>query len=361
MSKEPTLEDIRGRIDSLDEQIQELIRQRAECALEVARSKRASGENADFYRPEREAEVLRMAQARNRGPLDDETIAHLFRELMSACLALQLPMKIAFLGPEGTFTQAAALKHFGQGIVSQPLAAIDEVFRDVEAGNSHYGVVPVENSTEGVISHTLDMFMQSSLQICGEVELRIHHNLMGKMSNLSEVKRIYSHQQSLAQCREWLDANLPDAERVAVSSNAEAARRAGDETGAAAIASDTAAGIYNLDIVATNIEDEPDNTTRFLIIGAKSVNPSGNDKTTLLVSIRNKLGALHELLAPFSRHEVSLTRIESRPSRRGMWDYVFFIDVDGHCEDAPVAAALKELGEKAAMLKVLGSYPKAVL
>ncbi|NNG13968.1 MAG: chorismate mutase, partial [Gammaproteobacteria bacterium] len=264
MSKEPTLQDIRGRIDNLDEQIQELIRQRAECALEVARSKRASGESADFYRPEREADVLRMVQARNDGPLDDETIAHLFRELMSACLALQLPMKIAFLGPEGTFTQAAALKHFGQGIVSQPLAAIDEVFRDVEAGNSHYGVVPVENSTEGVISHTLDMFMQSSLQICGEVELRIHHNLMGKMSNLSAVKRIYSHQQSLAQCREWLDANLPEAERVAVSSNAEAARRASDEAGTAAIASDTAAGIYGLDIIAPNIEDEPDNTTRFL-------------------------------------------------------------------------------------------------
>lgn len=361
MSKELTLQDIRARIDNLDEQIQELIRQRAECALEVARSKRASGESADFYRPEREAEVLRMVQARNNGPLDDETITHLFREVMSACLALQLPMKIAFLGPEGTFTQAAALKHFGKGIVSQPLAAIDEVFRDVEAGNSHYGVVPVENSTEGVISHTLDMFMQSSLQICGEVELRIHHNLMGRMSNLSEVKRIYSHQQSLAQCREWLDANLPEAERVAVSSNAEAARRASDEAGTVAIASDTAAGIYGLDIIAPNIEDEPDNTTRFLIIGPKPVAPSGIDKTTLLVSIKNKLGALHELLAPFSRHEVSMTRIESRPSRRGMWDYVFFIDVDGHCEDAPVASALKELGDKAAMLKVLGSYPKAVL
>ena len=361
MSKELTLQDIRGRIDSLDEQIQELIRQRAECALEVARSKRASGESADFYRPEREADVLRMVQDRNNGPLDDETIAQLFRELMSACLALQLPMKIAFLGPEGTFTQAAALKHFGQGIVSQPLAAIDEVFRDVEAGNSHYGVVPVENSTEGVISHTLDMFMQSSLQICGEVELRIHHNLMSKEASLSNVKRIYSHQQSLAQCREWLDANLPDAERVAVSSNAEAARRASDEAGTAAIASDTAAGIYGIEIIASNIEDEPDNTTRFLIIGPKPVASSGNDKTTLLVSIKNKLGALHELLTPFSHHEVSMTRIESRPSHRGMWDYVFFIDVDGHCDDAPVAAALQELGEKAAMLKVLGSYPKAVL
>ena len=361
MSKELTLQDIRARIDSLDEQIQELIRQRAECALDVARSKRASGESADFYRPEREAEVLRMVQDRNNGPLDDETIAQLFRELMSACLALQLPMKIAFLGPEGTFTQAAALKHFGKGIISQPLSAIDEVFRDVEAGNSHYGVVPVENSTEGVISHTLDMFMQSSLQICGEVELRIHHNLMGKMTSLADVKHIYSHQQSLAQCREWLDANLPAAERIAVNSNAEAARRASDEAGTAAIASDTAAGIYGLDIIAPNIEDEPDNTTRFLIIGPKPVAPSGNDKTTLLVSIKNKLGALHELLAPFSRHEVSMTRIESRPSHRGMWDYVFFIDVDGHCEDAPVASALQELGDKAAMLKVLGSYPKAVL
>lgn len=366
MTKKISLPEIRARIDSLDEQIQDLIRQRAECALEVAQSKRAEaeqngGDATDFYRPEREAEVLRMVQDRNNGPLDDETIAHLFRELMSACLALQEPMKIAYLGPEGTFTQAAALKHFGQSINTVSHGTIDEVFRDVEAGNAHYGVVPVENSTEGVISHTLDMFMQSSLQISGEVELRIHHNLLSGAESLDGINKIYSHQQSLAQCREWLDANLPNAERVAVSSNADAAKRAAGEKGCAAIASDTAAGIYKLNIVAANIEDEPDNTTRFLIIGRSEVERSGVDKTTLLVSIVNKHAALHELLTPFASNNVSLTRIESRPSRQGMWDYVFFIDIDGHREDPMIAKALQELTDKAAMLKVLGSYPKAVL
>ena len=366
MKKEISLPQIRARIDELDEQIQDLIRQRAECALEVAESKRAEaeksgGEATDFYRPEREAEVLRMVQERNNGPLGDETVAHLFRELMSACLALQEPMKIAYLGPEGTFTQAAALKHFGQSINTVSHGAIDEVFRDVEAGNAHYGVVPVENSTEGVVSHTLDMFMQSSLQISGEVEMRIHHNLLSNADSLSGITKIYSHQQSLAQCREWLDANAPNAERVAVSSNADAAKRAASENGCAAIASDTAAAIYDLNILAANIEDEPDNTTRFLIIGRNSVERSGNDKTTLLVSIVNKHAALHELLTPFASNDVSLTRIESRPSRQGMWDYVFFIDIDGHRDDLTIANALQALTDKAAMLKVLGSYPKAVL
>jgi len=366
MTKKISLPEIRAHIDNLDEQIQELIRQRAECALDVAASKRAEAElngseATDFYRPEREAEVLRMVQARNNGPLDDETVGHLFRELMSACLALQEPMKIAYLGPEGTFTQAAALKHFGQSINTISHGAIDEVFRDVEAGNAHYGVVPVENSTEGVVSHTLDMFMQSSLQINGEVELRIHHNLLSIESSTDEISKIYSHQQSLAQCREWLDANLPLAERVAVSSNADAAKRAALEKGCAAIASETAAGIYDLNIIANNIEDEPDNTTRFLIIGRNKVEPSGNDKTTLLVSIVNKLAALHKLLEPFAANNVSLTRIESRPSHKGMWDYVFFIDIDGHRDDDAVKKALQDLEKETAVLKVLGSYPKAVL
>jgi len=366
MSEQKNLQGIRESIDALDEKIQELIRQRAECALEVARTKRESAKDngeslSDFYRPEREAEVIRLAQKRNDGPLSDETVGRLFREIMSACLALQSPMKIAFLGPEGTFTQAAAVKHFGHEVNTVSLAAIGEIFRDVEAGNSQYGVVPVENSTEGVISHTLDMFMQSPLQICGEVELRIHHYLLSSMTSLDDITHVYSHQQSLAQCREWLDANLPNAQRTAVSSNAEAARRVANEKGAAAIASETAAEIYKLNSLAAKIEDEPDNTTRFLIIGKNAIEPTGEDKTTCLVSIVNKLGALHELLSPFSKHEVNLTRIESRPSRRGNWDYVFFIDIDGHAKTDSVAKALAELGEEAAMLKILGSYPKAIL
>ena len=359
------LQHIRARIDLLDEQIQALINARASCAQEVAALKlnvsAQSPEATSFYRPEREAQVLRTVMARNTGPLSSEEMARLFREIMSACLALEQPMKIAFLGPEGTFTQAAALKHFGHSVTTVSHGSIADVFRDVESRVSHYGVVPVENSTEGIVNHTLDMFMNSPLQICGEVELRIHHNLLGSLSDIKAITRVYSHQQSLAQCREWLEENLSGVEHVAVSSNAEAARRAAQEPGAAAIASEAAAQIYNLHILVANIEDEPDNTTRFLVIGPQSPPPSGSDKTSLLLSARNRSGALHHLLEPLSRHGISMTRIESRPSRRGMWDYVFFIDIEGHRQEPKVAQALQELGAEAAMLKVLGSYPGAVL
>jgi chorismate mutase / prephenate dehydratase len=353
---------IRTRIDELDEQIQNLISERAACAQEVAQAKRARGENSDFYRAEREAEVLRKVAARNKGPLPGEEMVRLFREIMSACLALQLPLKIAFLGPEGTFTQAAALKQFGQSVQTLPLGAIDEVFREVEAGSAHYGVVPVENSTEGVVNHTLDMLIHSPLKICGEVELRVHQHLLGADGDLKDVRRVYSHQQSLAQCREWLDAKLPHAERLAVASNAEAAQRAKHEPASAALAGETAAQLYGLKILASNIEDEPDNTTRFLVIGRQFVAPSGADKTSLLVSTQNRPGALYRLLEPLARHGISMTRIESRPARRGMlWDYVFFVDVEGHVQDEQVAKALEELDADAMLLKVLGSYPSAVL
>lgn len=352
------LKTIRTRIDELDEQIQALISERAKCAQEVARIK---GLGADFYRPEREAEVLRKAAERNTGPLATEEILRLFREIMSACLALEQPLKIAFLGPEGTFTQAAALKHFGHSVQTVPQPAIDAVFREVESGAAHYGVVPVENSTEGVINHTLDMFLNSPLRICGEVEQRIHHNLMSTSADVKTIRRVYSHSQSLAQCREWIEAHISGVELVSVSSNAEAARRAQGEPDAAAIAGEMAAKIYSLNILVPNIEDEPDNTTRFLVIGKSAVAPSASDKTTLLLSTVNKPGSLHQLLAPLSRHGVSMTRIESRPSRRGMWDYVFFVDIEGHAQVEPLASALRELEKEAAMLKVLGSYPRAVI
>jgi chorismate mutase/prephenate dehydratase len=355
------LADIRKRIDAVDEQIQALISERAALAQEVARAKRTQGEEVEYYRPEREAQILRHILERNTGPLDGEEMARLFREIMSACLALEQPMRIAFFGPEGTFTQAAALKHFGHAVNTVPLGAIDEVFREVEAGSAHYGVVPVENSTEGVVNHTLDMLLNSSLNICGEVELRIHHHLLSKEGALDVVQRVYSHSQSLAQCREWLDGHLKGVERVNVSSNAEAARRAAGETGAAAVAGDTAAEIYGLNIVAANIEDQPNNTTRFLVLGRKGAPASGSDKTSLLVSTRNKPGALFHLLEPLSRNGVSMTRIESRPSRQGIWEYVFYLDIEGHTDDAHVAAALKELEAEASLFKVLGSYPKAVL
>ncbi|MGD1984726.1 MAG: prephenate dehydratase [Chromatiaceae bacterium] len=352
---------IRDRIDALDRQIQDLLNARAAAAQEVAQIKVATDPDAVFYRPEREAQVLRSVKARNAGPLGDEAMTRLFREIMSECLALELPLRIAFLGPEGTFTQAAALKHFGHAVGTVPLAAISDVFQEVESGGCHYGVVPVENSTEGVVSHTLDMFLNSPLQICGEVTLRIHHNLLGMPSGLAGLKRVYSHQQSLAQCRGWLDRHLPTVERVAVGSNAEAARLAQGETGAAAIAGTTAAELYGLQVLAPNIEDEAGNTTRFLVIGQQAVPPSGSDKTSLLLSTRNEAGGLHRLLEPLARHGISMTRIESRPSRRGNWDYVFFVDIQGHREDPEVAAALDTLRSEAGMYKELGSYPNAVL
>jgi chorismate mutase / prephenate dehydratase len=361
MADDKKLQSLRDRIDKLDQQIQALINERGEVAQEVAKLKESSGRDAAFYRPEREAQVLREILARNKGPIPDEEMARLFREIMSVCLALEMPMTIGYLGPEGTFTQAAALKHFGHSVNTAPLGTIDDVFREVESGSAHYGVVPVENSTEGVINHTLDRFMNSSLNICGEVELRVHHNLMGMMKDTADISRVYSHQQSLAQCREWLDQNLSGIERVAVSSNAKAARIARDEQGAAAIASDIAASIYELDILHKNIEDWPDNTTRFLIIGRQETPASGSDKTSLLVSTMNKPGALHRLLNPLASNGISMSRIESRPSRMTMWDYVFFIDVEGHKDDKQLATALAELEKEAAMLKVLGSYPKAVM
>lgn len=365
MSDEQTrLAELRDRIDSLDKQIMNLISARAQCAQEVAHVKMASRPNEDvfFYRPEREAQVLRRIKAENPGPLSGEEMARLFREIMSACLALEKPMHIAFLGPEGTFTQAAALKHFGHSVVSIPLPAIDDVFREVESGEAHYGVVPVENSTEGMINHTLDMFISSSLKICGEVQLRIHHHLLiADGTDKKAIKRIYSHQQSFAQCRKWLDTHWHEVERVAVSSNAEAARRAANEPGAAAIAGDMAAELYGLRKLAATIEDRPDNTTRFLIIGREEVGPSGHDKSSILVSMRNKPGALYELLEPFHRHGLSLTRLETRPSPSGTWAYVFYIDFEAHADDPQVQAVLQEVDAEAVELKRLGSYPIGVL
>jgi chorismate mutase/prephenate dehydratase len=361
MNDDERLQEIRQRIDGLDEQIQRLVNDRARAAQEVARIKLAADSRAHFYRPEREAEILRTVKERNQGPLDDETVALLFREIMSACLALEQRLDIAFLGPEGTYTQAAAMKHFGHAVRTVSMASIPDVFREVQSGNCHYGVVPVENSTEGVISHTLDMFMRSTLWICGEVTLRIHHHLLSRARRLDEVKKVYSHQQSLAQCRGWLDRNLPHAERIALGSNAEAARVAAEEPAAAAIAGEAAAEIYGMSALVHNVEDEPDNTTRFLVIGTQETGPSGRDKTSLLLSCRNKAGGLHALLTPLAQHGISMTRIESRPSRAGLWDYVFFIDVQGHRDDPSIAAALRALQAEAQLFKVLGSYPIAEL
>ncbi|MGA1578243.1 MAG: prephenate dehydratase, partial [Steroidobacteraceae bacterium] len=328
------LGEIRARIDTIDAELHRLLNERARYAQQVGISKHAAGHTVDFYRPEREAEVLRQALERNKGPLRDEEIVRLFREIMSACLAQQEPLKVAYLGPEGTFTQQAVLKHFGHSVRALALPAIEEVFHEVEAATADFGLVPIENSTEGTVTHTLDRFLNSPLHICGEVELRINQYLMGRMTSLKDIQRICSHQQSLAQCREWLDEHLPEVERVAVASNAEGARRARDEQGTAAIGPQAAAEVYGLGTLVADIEDRPDNSTRFLVLGRKTFSPSGSDKTTLLVSAgkTDAPGALYRLLEPLATNRISMTRIESRPSRRRKWDYVFFIDIDGHVD-----------------------------
>jgi len=358
---ELSLEELRKKIDAIDDKLIDLISQRAACAQQVAEVKIKEG-STDFYRPEREAQVLRKVMARNPGPLDNEEVARLFREIMSACLALEQPIKVAFLGPEGTFTQEAVVKHFGHSAIGVPMFAIDEVFREVEAGAVQYGVVPVENSTEGVVNHTLDSFIESSLRICGEVELRIHHNfLIGPNTDPARITRVYSHPQSLAQCRKWLDAHYPKIDRVPVSSNAEAAKMVRGEWSSAAIAGDMAVKLYGLTKLREKIEDRPDNSTRFLVIGRQELAPSGDDKTSIMVSMKNEPGALYRLLEPLRTHNVDMTRLESRPSSTGKWNYLFFIDFKGHQSDANIVAALDEVRRRAAELKVLGSYPRAVL
>lgn len=352
---------LRERIDALDTQLLELLNARARCAEEVAHTKLAEDPNAKFYRPEREAQILTRMQSLNHGPLRDEQVTHLFREIISSCLALEESMRIAYLGPAGTFTQEATFKHFGQAVATLPMESIPQVFREVEAGRVRYGVVPIENSTEGVITHTLDMFVQSPLRICGEISLRIHQNLMCRHANWQNVQKVYSHAQSLAQCRYWLDKHLPHAERIPVSSNAEAARLASLDDAVAAIGSLQAAPIYGLTVAQESIEDNPNNTTRFLVIGDQRVSASGNDRTSLLVSTRNQPGSLFNLLKPLAENGVDMTRIESRPSKTANWEYLFFLDVRGHEQDEAISKALAALCNEAEVVRVLGSYPVAIM
>jgi len=357
------LEGLRGKIDTLDAQLEELISQRARYAKEIGVLKGVTS-TAEFYRPEREAQVLRRVVERNKGPLRNEEMVRLFREMMSACLAQEEPLKVAYLGPEGTFTQSAVLKHFGHSVHALSVPTIDEVFHEVESGTADFGVAPIENSSEGTVNiHTLDMFLTSPLKVCGEIELRIHQHLMGRMTDIKDIKRVCSHPQSLAQCKAWLAENLPDVELVPVASNAEAARRARDEDGTAALAGEAAAKVYGLRVLFQTVEDRDDNSTRFVVVGRKLFPPSGNDKTSLLVSASGTKGpgVLLHLLGPLARHGVNMTRIESRPSRKRKWDYVFFVDLDGHAEDPPVRKALEKIKAQASLFKVLGAYPKAVL
>ena len=352
------LERLRGRIDEVNLRILEALSERARLAREIGTLKVGQA-----YRPEREAQVLRRIKEANRGPLSGETIALLFREIMSACLALERPITVAYLGPRGTFSESATMKHFGHGAVGLPAPSIDEVFRSVESGAADFGVVPVENSTEGAVGRSLDLMPRTPMRVCGEVIVRIHHNLMAKVppASFGDIRRVFSHGQSLGQCHEWLNAKLPHAERVAVASNAEAARRAAEEPASAAVAGEAAAAHYGLTILEPNIEDEPNNTTRFLVLGDYQPAPSGRDKTSMVLSAKNRAGAVYEMLTPFASRGVSMTKFESRPSREALWEYLFFVDIEGHRDDPQVAEALADVGRIAGYIKVLGSYPAAVI
>jgi chorismate mutase / prephenate dehydratase len=356
------VEKLRREIDGVDDELLRLINQRARLASRIGALKAG----APAYRPEREAEILRRMAEKNPGPLAAERVTGVFRELISACRGLEQAIRVTYLGPEGTFSEQAVRQHFGRAVEALAVPSVDEAFRRCESRAVQFTVVPVENSTEGVVGRTLDLLLATPLRICGEVELRVQQNLLAK-GELQDVRRVYSHAQSLGQCHAWLAQHLPGAERLPLGSNAEAAQRAASETGAAAIAGEAAAERYGLKVLARAIEDAPNNTTRFLVLGELDAAPTGKDRTSLVMSAENKPGAVHALLTPLAEHKVSMTRIESRPARHGtkggrsaLWEYVFFIDVEGHQKDAPVAAALTQLGAKAPFLKVLGSYPVAI-
>ena len=346
----------RAEIDAIDAEIVARLTRRAELASEIGKLKG----DGPAYRPEREADVLRRVTDANPGPLPGEAVARIFTEIMSACRALELPLSVGYLGPAGTFSEMAVRKQFGQSVEAIACGSIDEAFRQVETGATHYAVVPVENSTEGAIGRTLDLLLSTPLKICAEVILRVHQNAMCKGGSLGDVRRVYSHAQSLGQCQGWLARNLPGVERIPVASNAEAARLAAAEPGACAIGPALAAERYGLEILAANIEDEPNNLTRFLVLGRQECTPTGADHTSLVMSAPNRPGAVHALLSPFAKHGVSMSRIESRPARLGTWEYMFYVDLVGHRQDPSVAAALTELQGLAPFLKVLGSYPAAV-
>ncbi len=351
------LKPLRDQIDAIDAQLISLLNQRAKVAQEVGHIKAET--NAPVFRPEREAQVLARVAERNDGPLVSADLQSIFREVMSACRALEKRITVAYLGPAGTYSEQAVWQQFGQAVEGLPCVSIDEIFRSVEAGTAEFGVVPVENSTEGAVNRTLDLLMRTTLSISGEVALPVQHSLMTRTGTMDGITMICAHSQALAQCQAWLNEHYPQLERRAVASNGEAARMASEEPGVAAIAGDMAARRYSLAIAHAHIQDDPHNRTRFFVIGTLQPGPSGRDQTSLLLSVPNQSGAVYELLAPLARHGVSMTRFESRPARTGRWEYFFFVDIEGHAHDAKVAQALAELQTQAAFFKVLGSYPHA--
>lgn len=349
------LKALRARIDSIDDAVLQLVSERAGIAQQVGRAK--NGEK--IYRPEREAQIVRRLREANPGPLSGDTVERLIREIMSACRAVEVTTRVAYLGPVGTFSQQAVYKHFGHEVEALAEADIDACFQAVETGRADFALVPVENSTEGAIGRTLDLIVESPLKICGEVMLPIHQTLMRKHDGLGGIQRVYGHAQSLAQCQQWLSRNLPSAECVSVVSNSEGARRAAAEPDTATLGSETAAELYGLTVVEKRVEDEASNTTRFLVLGQTDSAPSGRDKTSLVMGAHNQPGAVVKLLQPLADAGISMSKLESRPARSSNWEYLFFVVCEGHCEDAKLAGALAEIKARAAFLKILGSYPAA--
>lgn len=358
MTTDDKLKPLREQIDAIDAQILDLLNRRACLAQEVGHIKAET--NAPVFRPEREAQVLRGVGERNPGPLDSGDVQTIFREIMSSCRALERRVNVAYLGPAGTFSEQAVYQQFGHAVEGVPCASIDEVFRAAEAGTADFGVVPIENSSEGAINRTLDLLLQTTLSISGELSIPVHHSLMTKSGLMDGVTRICAHSQALAQCQVWLNQNYPNIERQAVASNGEAARIASEDPAAAAIAGEIAGQRYNLGVVKAHVQDDPHNRTRFAIIGRMQPGPSGKDQTSLVLAVPNKAGAVYNMLAPLAKHGVSMTRFESRPARIGTWEYYFYVDVEGHAKDERVTMALLELQHNAAFFKVLGSYPFAL-
>lgn len=348
------IKELRQKINKIDLQILQLINRRVKLALDIGRIKTKS--RGEYYAPDREREVYQRLVSSNKGPLPSRALKSIYREIMSATLSLEKPLQVSYLGPEGTFTHLASLEKFGSSVSLVPAKSITDIFAEVRKARADYGVVPIENSTEGIVSHTLDMFIDSDLQICSEVSLDISHHLVSR-GKLKDIKKVYSNPQALGQCRRYLEANLPQAELIEVSTTSWGARTAARSKSAAAIASELAAKIYKLKIIGRNIEDSSSNVTRFLVIGKTSAKPTGQDKTSIMFSIRDKVGALYAMLEPFRKHKINLTKIESRPSRKKAWDYYFFVDLSGHAQDKKVKAALRELKKNCRDLKVLGSYP----
>lgn len=350
-----SIEKLREEIDRIDSNIIDLLNRRAEKVLEIAKIKEERGES--YYSPGREKIIIDKLLSQNKGPLPNEELKEIAKTILQAYLSLQKKLKVVYFGPPATFTHLAAIKNFGRAAQLIPAKNIREIFATVEKHQADYGVVPVENSTEGVVSHTLDMFLDSDLKICAEIILEIVHHLLGR-GKLEKVKKIYSHPQALAQCRLWLEEHMPTVKLCETESTAKAAQLASKDEESAAIASEVAAGLYGLRILEAHIEDSPHNYTRFLVIGRNYTEPSGADKTSILFSIKDRVGALYDMLTPFRNHAINLTKIESRPTKRKAWEYVFFVDFIGHKDDEPVRKALSELEERCLFLKVLGSYPK---